>query len=191
MPMNYAHIAIPDSAVPRATQPVFQHLLVTYASETNKVISAWQGFAREDLSFRPHPRSSAVEEIMKHQLLSERRFFGEFLGLPEPPPGDVLPAENSPEAYARRMQELAERRLARLAPQTEAWWLERVKFFDVERERIWVFWRRVLHTAHHRTQLTVYLRMLNKPVPATYGPTADVTWSGADPTRSVDAAGRK
>jgi hypothetical protein len=39
--------------------------------------------------------------------------------------------------------------------------------------------------------LTVYLRMLDRAVPSTYGPTADVTWSGADPTQSVEAAGRK
>jgi len=27
-------------------------------------------------------------------------------------------------------------------------------------------------------------------VPATYGPTADVSWQGADPTTTVEAAGR-
>jgi hypothetical protein len=43
----------------------------------------------------------------------------------------------------------------------------RVRFFDVERERIWVFWRRVLHIAHHRTQLTVYLRLLIAKCPST------------------------
>ncbi len=31
----------------------------------------------------------------------------------------------------------------------------------------------VHHVAHHRGQLTVYLRMLDVPVPPTYGPTAD------------------
>ncbi len=31
------------------------------------------------------------------------------------------------------------------------------------------------HVAHHRGQLTVYLRMLDVPVPATYGSTADET----------------
>lgn len=36
-----------------------------------------------------------------------------------------------------------------------------------------------------------HLRLLNKAVPSTYGPTADVTWAGADPTQSVEAAGRK
>jgi uncharacterized damage-inducible protein DinB len=65
-----------------------------------------------------------------------------------------------------------------------------VKFFDVERTRTWVFWRRILHSAHHRTQLTVYLRLLDRPVPSIYGPTADVSWTGADPTRTVDAARR-
>jgi uncharacterized damage-inducible protein DinB len=29
------------------------------------------------------------------------------------------------------------------------------------------------HLAHHRAQLTVYLRLLNVPVPAIYGPSAD------------------
>jgi hypothetical protein len=56
---------------------------------------------------------------------------------------------------------------------------------------VWVFWRRVLHSAHHRTQLTVYLRLLDRPVPPIYGPTADVSWLGADPTRTVDAARRR
>ena len=63
--------------------------------------------------------------------------------------------------------------------------------YPSDEQRIWIFWRRLLHTAHHRTQLTVYLRMLDKPVPSTYGPTADVTWTGADPTTTVEAASRR
>lgn len=188
--MTYSDPAIADAEIPRASLPVFQHLLDTYASESNKVVSVWKACTAGDMDFRPHTRSSSVLEIMKHQLLSERRFFGEFLGLLEPDPSDVLPREHTPEAYAARMRELAVPRLHRLAERRERWWLETVPFFDVRRERIWIFWRRVLHTAHHRTQLTVYLRLLGKPVPPTYGPTADVTWQGADPTHTVDAAGR-
>jgi len=190
MPMIYDFIALAETDVPRAAHPAFQHLVDTYASETNKVITVWHSFTPKDLAFRTHPRSSSVEEVMKHQLFSERRFFGEFLGMPEPSPDKMLPALPSPETYANRMTELARPRLGLVAMQTEPWWLERVRFFDVERERIWIFWRRVLHTAHHRTQLTVYLRLLNKAVPATYGPTADVTWGGADPTVTQEAAGR-
>lgn len=189
--MEYSYTAITDDQIPRAASAIFQHLLETYASETNKVISVWRDFSVEELQFRPHPRSSTVEEIMKHQLLSERRFFGEFLGAPEPAPSDVLPISRTPDEFAERMRRLALPRLMYLAARDQAWWLERVLFFDVERERIWVFWRRVLHTAHHRTQLTVYLRLLERAVPATYGPTADVTWAGADPTNTVEAAGRR
>jgi uncharacterized damage-inducible protein DinB len=34
------------------------------------------------------------------------------------------------------------------------------------------------HLIHHRGQLTVYLRLLDVPVPSIYGPTADEGWSG-------------
>ncbi len=188
--MRYGHVAIQDSEVPQAGDAVFQHLLDTYASETNKVISTWRAFAGKELEWRPHPKSSTVIEILRHQLLSERRFFGEFLGAPEPPPELVLPGEATIEAFCHRLRQLAVRRLPFLAAQSQDWWLESVPFFDERKQRIWIFWRRVLHTSHHRTQLTVYLRLLDKPVPASYGPTADVTWDGADPTHSVEAAGR-
>src|SRR5437762_1696625 len=91
IPMHYEHMAIPTDGVPPASHPLLQHALDTYAGETNKVVSVWRVFRDEDLAFRPHPRSSAVVDILKHQLLSERRFFAEFLGAPEPAPSAVLP----------------------------------------------------------------------------------------------------
>jgi uncharacterized damage-inducible protein DinB len=189
--MTYSYIAIADSEIPAARNPLLRHALETYAGETNKVASVWLEFTPDDLAFRPHPRSSAVLEILRHQLLSERRFFGEFLGSPEPPGAAVLPHDDKPQAFIDRLVELARPRLRFLAGQDDYWWLTRVPFFDVERERIWIFWRRILHTAHHRTQLTVYLRLLEKPVSPTYGPTADVTWEGADPTLTIEAAQRR
>ncbi len=189
--MQYPQTALPDAEIPTAADPTHQHLLDTYASETNKTYSVWSSLPPEALTYRPHPKSSTVQEILSHQLLSERRFFGEFLGTPEPPPAEVLPSQQDPAAYAARLIELARPRLAHLASQPAAWWHAHVPFFDVERERIWVFWRRVLHTAHHRTQLTVYQRLRDQPVLPTYGPTADVTWDGADPTLTVEAAGRQ
>ena len=188
--MQYAHSAIADHEIPRAVDRCQQHMLATYASETNKVVSVWQSFEGQDLAFKAHAKSSSIEEIMLHQLLSERRFFGEFLGTPEPAPALVLPAQQTPFAFAARLVELARPRLDFLACQSTPWWYETVPFFDVERERIWVFWRRILHTSHHRTQLTVYQRLMESTVLPTYGPTADVTWDGADPTLNVEAAGR-
>ena len=36
----------------------------------------------------------------------------------------------------------------------------------------------ISHLSHHRGQLTVYLRLLDIPVPSVYGPTADENWRG-------------
>ncbi len=190
--MDYPREFLPAAEVPRAAAPVFQHLLDTYHSETNKTAAVWSALRDAQLGFRPHERSGTVREILTHQLLSERRFFAEFIGLGEPPAAGLVPPAEAPvSAYIERYVELARPRLAILATQGEAFWLSPVPFFDVTRERIWVFWRRVLHTAHHRAQVGIYLRLLEDAVPPTYGPTADVTWAGADPTRSTAAAERR
>ena len=95
-------------------------------------------------------------------------------------------------AYLDKYIGLTRRRLPQLAQGTAAWWLEGRPFLDgLQRERIWVFWRRVLHTCHHRTQVQTWLRLAgHEPVPAIYGPSGDVKWDEADPTYSLEAAKR-
>jgi uncharacterized damage-inducible protein DinB len=66
--------------------------------------------------------------------------------------------------------------LANFAP---AKWDENWKFvaggqawIDDTKYGVWRTW--VLnHLIHHRAQLGVYLRLLDKPIPGTYGPSAD------------------
>src|SRR5262245_33763766 len=190
MAATYPFCVIDTANIPRAADPADQHLVDVYASEINKTASVWHAFDAATLAFRPHPKSTSVGDIFKHELLSGRRFFGEFLGLPEPDATSVVPDPLTVDSSIARLADLSRARLSRIAGASRAWWEERVMFFDVERPRVWVFWRRILHTAHHRTQLTVYLRLLDRPVPPIYGPTADVSWGGADPTHSVDAARR-
>jgi uncharacterized damage-inducible protein DinB len=191
--MQYSREFLSVRDVPRASKPIFQHLVDTYASEANKTAAAWSELRDDQLDFRLHPRSSSIRQILTHQILSERRFFAEFIGFVEPPPESLLPPGKAAavRGYIDRFIELARARLVPLAALDEAGWLAEVPFFDVRRQRIWVFWRRVLHTAHHRAQVGDCLRLLNLRVPATYGPTADVTWSGADPTTTLDAARRR
>jgi uncharacterized damage-inducible protein DinB len=190
MAAKYPYEIIDAADIPRAGDPADQHLLDVYASEINKTASVWHSFDAAMLGFKPHQKSTAVGDIFKHELLSGRRFFGEFLGLPEPDAAAVVPDPIAVDTSIARLADLARARLPHLARATREWWQEPVKFFEVERPRVWVFWRRILHSAHHRTQLTVYLRMLDRPVPPIYGPTADVSWTAADPTRTVDAARR-
>ncbi len=178
----YPFTAIPEGAIPKSVEPGFQYLLDTYASEANKLISTWKLFDDSDLTFKPHPKSVDVANILRHQFLSERRFFADFAETEEPSADEVIPAPLTIESSCERMRELVMLRLPQFASKQAAWWHTEASFFDVRRQRIWIFWRRVLHTAHHRTQLTVYLRLLNKPVPAIYGPSADNSWDNASPT---------
>jgi uncharacterized damage-inducible protein DinB len=191
--MTYDFIAIPDADVPQGVDPVFQHVLQTYASETNKTVSVWRAVPDDLLDFKPHERTNPIRTILVHQLLSERRFFAQFVGTEEPPVDELLPPGGKPTvpAYIERYVGLAKRRLPQLAQGTGSWWLEVRPFFGgLQRQRIWVFWRRVLHTCHHRTQVQTWLRLAGQHVPAIYGPSGDVKWDEADPTYSVDAARR-
>jgi uncharacterized damage-inducible protein DinB len=191
--VNYEFVAIPDEKVPLAVDPVFQHLLTTYVSETNKTVSLWRAVPDGCLEFRPHEKTNTIRAIMAHQILSEGRFFGQFVGTQEPPVEDLLPAGAAPpvQAYIDKYLWLAARRLPQFAAATAEWRLTPVPFFGgLQRERIWVVWRRVLHTCHHRTQVQTWLRLAGQHVPAIYGPSGDVSWSEADPTYSADAAKR-
>jgi uncharacterized damage-inducible protein DinB len=188
--MRYHFQAIEARNIPSADDPAYQHLLDVYAGEVNKTASIWRAFDEGVIGYRPHPKSTMVGDLLKHELLSGRRFFGEFLGLPEPDPAAVVPNPFTIGGSVAHLADHARARLAYLAHAGRTWWETPVSFFDVERTRVWVFWRRVLHSAHHRAQLTVYLRLLERTVPPIYGPTADATWSGADPTNSVEAARR-
>jgi uncharacterized damage-inducible protein DinB len=191
--MQYDFIAIQDNEVPLAASPLFQHLLTTYASETNKTVSMWRAVPEDCLDFKPHEKTNTIRAILAHQILSERRFFAQFVGTKEPPAEDLLPPGETPlvQAYIDKYLWLAKQRLPQLAAGTQKWWLTPVPFFDgLQRERIWVLWRRVLHTCHHRTQVQTWLRLAGQHVPAVYGPSGDMKESKADPTYSVEAAKR-
>ena len=128
--MKYGPPAITEDAIPRALDQSYQHVLDTYASEVNKTIDVWRRFADAELSYKPHERSTNVQGILKHELLSQRRFFAEFLEVAEPDAGEVLPPDETIEGYSRRLREMALARLRYLAERTRDWWLTEAPFFD-------------------------------------------------------------
>jgi uncharacterized damage-inducible protein DinB len=192
--MHYVFIAIPDAEVPQAVDRTYQHVLTTYASEANKTVSVWRAVPHDLLDFKPHEKTNPIRTILVHQLLSERRFFAQFVGTEEPSVEELLPPGEKPvvQAYIDKYVWLVKRRLPQLANGSASWWLESRPFFGgLQRERIWVFWRRVLHTCHHRTQVQSWLRLAgHEPIPSIYGPSGDVKWDESDPTYSLDAAKR-
>ena len=191
--MHYDFTAIQDTEIPQAVEPVFQHVLTIYTSEANKTVGMWRAVPDGLLDFKPHEKTNSIRTILAHQLLSERRFFAQFVGTKEPPVEELLPDGDKPvvQSYIDKYVWLVKGRLPQLAEGTVAWWLEQRPFFgSLQRQRIWVFWRRVLHTCHHRTQVQTWLRLAGQHVPAIYGPSGDVKWAEADSTYSVAAAKR-
>src|SRR5262245_56643337 len=94
--MRYDFTAIPDADVPLAVQSIFQHVLTTYASETNKTVSVCRAVQDNLLDYKPHEKTNPIRTILVHQLLSERRFFAQFVGTEEPPVEELLPPGDEP-----------------------------------------------------------------------------------------------
>jgi uncharacterized damage-inducible protein DinB len=149
----------------------YDFLLDTYDTERLKILSVWSQFQDEEMRFRPEPRARTPHEQMVHQCVSEDVWMKNMLGidLGEPP----LPAEETRLDFLRKYADASGRRLARLREQPDEWFEGITRFFDVDRTRAWVLTRRIAHSAHHRGQLTTYLRLLGRSLYSTYGPTAD------------------
>ena len=149
----------------------FQFLADTYETEQLKTLSVWSQFRDDDLALRPEPRVRTPREHMVHQCVSEdlwmTRMLGIDVGLPQ------LPVPETRLGFLAHYAEASGRRLQHLRSAPSGWFEEETTFFDVRRTRAWVLVRRIAHSAHHRGQLTVYLRLLNQPLYSTYGPTAD------------------
>src|SRR3954447_25287044 len=144
--MRHDYVAIPDEEVPVTADPAYGHAVIIYAGETNKTVGMWRAIPDDLLDYRPHEKTNTIRAILAHQILSERRFFAQFVGTQEPPVESLLPPGESPAvaAYIDRYVALATARLPQLAASDAAWWLEERPFFGgLVRQRIWTFWRRV------------------------------------------------
>ena len=143
----------------------------TYDTERLKTLAVWSAFRDEDLRFRCAERARTPLEHMVHQCISEDTWMRTMLGIELARP--VLPTEETRLAFMRHYAAASAERHTRLNAMPDNWWMGTTKFFDVDRTRAWVFLRRIAHSAHHRGQLTVLLRLLGRPLYSTYGPTAD------------------
>jgi uncharacterized damage-inducible protein DinB len=148
----------------------YSFLLETYETEIMKTLTIWAAFPEDKMEFRPAAKSRTVLEQFEHQVQSEGAWMKKMLGIDL---GDPNPAQRTKQGFMEKYKADARQRLALLRDKPESWWVEAVQFFDVPRSRAWVMTRRVTHSAHHRGQLIVYMRLQDLRVPSVYGPTAD------------------
>jgi uncharacterized damage-inducible protein DinB len=149
----------------------YDFLVESYRTERLKTLSVWSQVPDDRMTFRPEPRARTPHEQMVHQCVSEDSWLRNMLGITVPVP--ALPAVESRLAFLEQYAAASAARLAQLEQKPDDWFEEETTFFDVRRSRAWVMTRRLTHSAHHRGQLTVYLRLWGQALYSTYGPTAD------------------
>jgi uncharacterized damage-inducible protein DinB len=149
----------------------YDFLIDTYRTERLKTLSVWSQVPDARMTFRPEPRARTPHEHMVHQCVSEDTWMRTMLGMAVARP--TLPSDESKESFLEHYAAVSAERLAQLESKPDEWFEEETGFFDVRRSRAWVLTRRFTHSAHHRGQLTVYLRLWGQALYSTYGPTAD------------------
>lgn len=149
----------------------YEFLIDTYRTERLKTLGVWAQIPDERMRFRPEPRGRSPLEHMVHQCTSEENWMKNMLGIAISRP--ALPAEESRTVFIEHYGACANERLVALASKPDEWFERTTTFFDVDRSHAWVLTRRIAHSAHHRGQLTIYLRLWGQPLYSTYGPTAD------------------
>ena len=136
----------------------------------------------EHLGWKPHEKSMTLGALATH--LANLPFWGtttlrsEELDIAATPLPPLSPATSRAELLGFQEQRAAELREA-LAEASDArlgetWAFRRGEHIILRMPRVAVLRTMMIsHMAHHRGQLSVYLRLLDVPVPSVYGPTAD------------------
>jgi uncharacterized damage-inducible protein DinB len=161
-----------------------QELIAEYDRETARTRKMLEAIPAEaDFTYKPHPKSMSLGRLAGHTA----ELGGEWAITTLTTDKLEFPADHKWEAYIPASKEAllerfdketaeAKAALAGFAPEK---WDENWKFvaggqawIDESKYEVWRTW--VLnHMIHHRAQLGVYLRLLDKPIPGAYGPSAD------------------
>jgi uncharacterized damage-inducible protein DinB len=157
-----------------------KELIVEYDTEmakTRKMLDAIPADA--DFTWKPHTKSMPLGRLAGHIAELAGKWAVSVLTMDklEHNAESYIPASKA--ALLERFDTEVATAKAALAGFTPAKWDENWKFVAGGQAWIdntkYVIWRTGVlnHMIHHRAQLGVYLRLLNKPIPGTYGPSAD------------------
>ena len=161
--------------------PISELLLPEFDEEMKKTRTTLERVPADKKDFAPHPKSMPMGKLAPH--VAQLAGFGlTILTTPELDfsKGSVkpLPFESSAQ-LVQAFDEGAAKVRAALESTPDSAWKENWKLsFQgktiFEGQRFLAYREMFLnHMVHHRAQLGVYLRLNEKPVPATYGPSAD------------------
>ena len=163
--------------------PISELLLAEFDEEIKKTRTTLERVPEDKKDFAPHPKSMPLNKLAPH--VAQLAGFG--LSILTTPELDFaktsykpLPFESAAQLVGALDEGAAKVRAALKNTPDEAWTQNWKLSFQgkpiFEGSRFLAYREMFLnHLVHHRAQLGVYLRLNGKPVPATYGPSADET----------------
>jgi uncharacterized damage-inducible protein DinB len=163
--------------------PISELLLLEFDVEVKKTRKTLERLPEDNKEFAPHAKSMPLSKLAPH--VAQLAGFG--LTVLTTPELDFSKGSYKPvpfESVAQLVSVLdegaAKTRVALQNTTDEAWTQNWKLSFQgkpiFEGSRFLAYREMFLnHLVHHRAQLGVYLRLNGKPVPATYGPSADDT----------------
>lgn len=154
-------------------------ILTEFREEVPAIRRILDRVPQDKLAWKPHQKSRALGELAMH-IANLPGMVQRIAKSDEFTPGSVQPTPvNSVEQIRSAFEKnahAAEEALSNMTEQTAlATWRMVFKGKEILRKtRVAALRTNVLnHLYHHRGQLSVYLRLLDVPVPPVYGPTAD------------------
>ena len=163
--------------------PIKELLLPEFDEEIKKTRTTLERVPSDNNDFAPHPKSMPLHKLAPH--VAQLAGFG--LTILTTPELDFakssfkpLPFESAAQLVSALEEGAAKVRTALQNTSDEAWtqpWKLSFQGKPIFEGPRFLAYRQMFlnHLVHHRAQLGVYLRLLGKPVPATYGPSADDT----------------
>jgi uncharacterized damage-inducible protein DinB len=161
---------------------VQKQLIAEFDCETERTRKILQAIPEDaDFSWKPHPKSMAFGRLAAHVSDTNGDWALHTLTLDRlewtPDMSPTHPPTKA-EVLERFEKQVAEVKPA-LAAMTPAKWDSNWKFvagdqtwIDEPKYQVWRTWV-INHMIHHRAQLGVYIRLLDKKIPGCYGPSAD------------------
>lgn len=127
------------------------------------------------IAMRPHEKSRSMQDLCWHIAEAERYFVVQGLGLDVPGENPVQKDAPlaTPEAIAGAFDRSHGILAAAVAKQSPGWFAESVDFHGSKVPRAGLLDVMLRHEAHHRGQLSVYLRLAGGKCPSIYGGSAD------------------
>jgi uncharacterized damage-inducible protein DinB len=165
----------------RKSMPINELLLLEFDEEMKKTRATLERVPADKKDFAPHPKSMPLGKLAPH--VAELAGFG--VTVMTTPALDFSTgsrerlAFESNEQLVKAFDEGAAKARAALASLPDEAWTQNWKLSFGDKaifngSRFLAYRQMFLnHLVHHRAQLGVYLRLNEKPVPATYGPSAD------------------